>query len=185
MMKPRKGTTLIEVMITMGIIAMLMGIIVMIFREGLRFYRTGASDVQTFQYGVLTLDRMTREIQDKTTLELYFPAHEDLMIPQSTPGIVFVKRNPQDDTLEVIGYYLDEATKEVKRVLYDPAYDPEDPATQVAAPMPGSTKIMARNILKLTFQGEDKGLLKLEIVLNGEHETRYLRTKIQSEALVR
>jgi prepilin-type N-terminal cleavage/methylation domain-containing protein len=185
MMKSPKGVTLLEIMITMGIFAMLMSIIVLIFQEGLRFYRTGAGDVQTFQYSAITLERMSREIQDKTVLELYFPAQEDLMVPHSSSGIVFVKKNPEKDTLEVIGYFIDEDTKEVKRVLYDPGYDPEDPGTQVPHHDPGSSKIMARKVLKLTFQGEDKGLMLLQMALDGEHETRYLRTKIRSEALVR
>jgi hypothetical protein len=185
MKKAHRAVTLLEITVTMGIFAMLMSIIVLIFQEGLRFYRTGAADVQTFQYSVITLERMSREIQDKTTLELYFPAIDDLMVPHSSSGIVFVKKNPEKDTLEVIGYYIDEETKEVKRVLYDPAYDPEDLGSQIAKSEPGSTKIMARNVLKLTFQGDEKSLMTLQMILNGEHETRYLRTRIRSEALVR
>lgn len=180
----RRGTTLIEILITMGIFSLMMCVICYIFKQGLHFYQKGSSDVHTFQSAVIALDRMSRELQDTTSTELYFPAPEDIMAPKSSKGIVFVKELPDAGTFEVIGYLVDEERNELVRVVYDPGYDPEDSATQRESSTPGSRRTLARNILSLTFQGEDKGLLMTELTLQTKSDN-YLRTKIRNEAIIK
>lgn len=184
-MKQHKGVTLIELMITMSIFALLLGVICLIFQEGFRFYRTGSADVQTFQQAVFSMERMCRDLQESTAAELYFPAQEDLKAPSRTPGIVFVKRYPDEEHAEVIGYFIDEEKNEILRVLYDPGYDPADVSSQGETSEPGARKVLARGMQRLSFQGGERGLLTIEMVMKGAHEDRYVRTKVRNEALVR
>jgi prepilin-type N-terminal cleavage/methylation domain-containing protein len=184
-MTRKKGVTLLEMMITMSIFSLLLGVICLIFQEGVQFYRTGSADVLTFQQSVITMDRMCRELQESTAAELYFPAPEDLKEPAHTSGLVFVKRYPDGEHAEVIGYFIDDSTKEVVRALYNPEYDPAEVSTQILKNGPGARKVMVRGIQRLSFQGGDKGLLTIEIVMEGTHQERYVRTKIRNEALVR
>lgn len=184
-MRQNKGVTLIELLITMSIFSLLLGVICLIFQEGFRFYRAGSADVQTFQQAVLAMNRMCRDLQESTSSELYFPAQEDLKAPSRTPGIVFVKRYPDEEHTEVIGYFIDEEKKEIVRVLYDPGYDPGEIATQMEKSEPGARKVLARGMQRLSFQGGERGLLTIEMVMEGSHEDRYVRTKVRNEALVR
>lgn len=175
------GVTLVEILVTMSIFSLLMGVIVLIFREGLTVYRTGAEDVQTFQQSVITMERICREIQDTTVMTLYAPPRDDLMTPHRSQGIVFVKRYPDEGTTDVLGYFFNESTKEIERVVYDPGFDPDDPGTQI----PQTRKTMARKVARLSFQGDTTGLMTIEILCDSERQARYLRTKVKSEALLR
>lgn len=184
MNKRRKGVTLLEILITMSIFSLMMGTVCYLFKEGFHFYEKGSADVHTFQETVIALDRMSRELQENTSIELYFPQMEDLMIPKSSKGIVFVKEYPDEGTVEVIGYHIDEERNEIVRVMYDPAYDPEDPSTQKEENIPGSRKAIARNIFSLSFQGEYNGLLSIELATQAKSYNN-LRTKIRNEALIK
>lgn len=181
----KKAVTLLEMLITMGIFSLMMGTICAIFNAGFNFYRKGAGDAQSFQMAVIALDRISRDMQDRTAMQLYYPQKDDFMSPKSSQGIVFVKQYPEQDRLEVIGYYINQQRKEIFRVLYNQEYDPAITGTQIEKPSPGSKRVIARNITGLSFKGEDKGLMTIEIVIDGKYEWRNLRTKIRNEALLR
>lgn len=181
MRRKKEGVTIPELLITMGIFALMMTVICVVFERGFYFYREGSGDTYAFQHAVISLDRMSRDLGDHSALELYYPDLDTL--GEASRGIVFVKEYPEEERFEVIGYCLNRETGELARVLYNPGYDPAVASTQTLKSGPGARSIIARQIGGLTFQAQDRGLLSIGIVIKGDHRRRYLRTMVRNEAL--
>lgn len=133
-----RGTTLLEVMVAMGIFGLLLTLVTSLYVTGFRTYKKGSGYASLVRTTATAFDRMSRELRQ--CHKIYSPSQGNLTplalasgyIPfagQNTP-FIFVRYNAAVGANQVLAYTVDKRQSALLRLVYDPAFDPNTPSTQ-------------------------------------------------------
>lgn len=129
-----RGVTLVELLIVMAILLLLLTVTYGILSQCLAAYTRSDDVTPAFRRAAAGLDLMMQDLRqcariyapDQACLTAGYSPIADLYAP-----FVFVHMCPEEASNEVIGYRFDPESHTVQRLMYDPFYTPDDPATQV------------------------------------------------------
>ena len=120
-----RGTTLIELLIACGLFLLSLVIIGQLTVRAMTSRSQTEDKNQVFRAATVILDQMQRDLEH--TEAIYSPSAEPTGPISGDPTLVL--RTWGTKTV-VVGYHYDRQAHILRRLLYDPGYDPAQPATQ-------------------------------------------------------
>lgn len=186
--RPRKGHTLMEVLVTGAILGLFMTMVCHALVVAYRTYTVTAKKSTDFRQGTVAIDRMTREL--RMADKFYDPD------PAASPWSTFGAYTPKVGTSapmifrtydktgpRVVGYTWDQTNKNMQRLLYDPAFDPGNAATQNVL----ETKKVCFEVTDLRIERLDptltSGVPFLHLEMNLTNITDPIQTEVRVKSL--
>ncbi|MCE1245811.1 MAG: prepilin-type N-terminal cleavage/methylation domain-containing protein [Firmicutes bacterium] len=146
-----KGYTLIEVLVACAVFLAFLAAVVSLFVQAIRSFRFGEARVQVISDARIGLDRISHDL--KKAKFIIYP-DESVLRTNGSGAVVFTSleaRSADGVSTNVFGYSWDDASQQIKFVLYSPEFDPETPSTQKVI----QTRLTAGNIEYLNFKQDD------------------------------
>lgn len=170
---PKKGVSLIELLISMSIAFFITGVLFLCFSREVRVLLEAEKKSFLFRQVSISLARICRELRD-TAYFLYSPDLEDLFAPSGCSTIIFAKDRFQSNEKEVVSYRFDNDSKKILRTLYEPNFDP----LEVSKQKPVSEEILAEKVDFFSICFDENLLFKVIICFD---KNNFLQTKISNK----